>query len=126
MDTGEPSEAVDPVGGVYWVPDRWWGFLGTRTEDHPGACVEARADVAMLQGTSQRPPYAFRHRYVPVEPDPHNGLVKTTHFSLLPRRLSMFRLDSLHRDPARRAGRLAAGDLRRLQAAMHRLLGAAS
>jgi hypothetical protein len=111
---------------VYWVPDRWWGFLGTRTEDHPGACVEARADVAMLRGTSQRPPPAFRHRYVGVEPDGGNGLAKPTHFALLPRRFSPHRLAVLHRDPARWAGRLAPGDLERLRRALHRVLGAAS
>jgi hypothetical protein len=127
MDPGEPSGAeVDPVGGVYWIPDRWWGFLGTRTEDHPGACVEAAADAALLQGTSQRPAHAFRQRYVRVDPDDHNGLAVTTHFALLPRRFSIHRLASLHKDPARRAGQLSAGDLERLRRAMHRILGAAS
>jgi len=127
MHPGEPPEAgVDPVGDVYWVPDRWWGFRGTRTEDHPGACIAAVADIAMIKGTSQRPPYTFRQRYLRIEPDDHNGLRATTHFNLVPRRFSRFRLESLHQDSERWAGRLAPGDLRRLQLAIHRLFGAAS
>jgi hypothetical protein len=93
-----PPAVFDPhddlPGAVFMVPNRHWGFEGSSSEDHPGACAhyQERARQAILvKGTDADNVRSPRPFYF-VAPTARNGLSKKTAFELVPRYFRLHRI----------------------------------
>ena len=119
------SESDDVVGTVLAVPDKWWGFEAVGRDHHPGACVlerPATQEFCLLKGTGAENRRKYHSAEVVIASTDTNGLKKSTLFSLRPWPFRLHKISNLL--PDRVMGRLSDDDLRKLQAAMFRLLRA--
>jgi hypothetical protein len=98
-EAGEATPAVfdaagDLPGAVFMVPNRHWGFEGTSSDDHPGACAHyrERARQAILVKGTDADTVRSPRRYYFVAPTSGNGLTKETAFELVPRYFRLHRI----------------------------------
>ncbi len=110
------------VGSVYKVPDSMWGFQAVGRVEHPGACTLCGTEhryAILLKGTdAEGCPHRFP-RVVTVLASRANGLIKTTAFTIEPRKFRLRKIELLHEN--RLVGRLDRHDLSLLQAELHRV-----
>jgi hypothetical protein len=93
-----PAGVFDPdkdlPGAVFMVPNRYWGFEGSTSDDHPGACAhyqESARQAILVKGTDAENVRSPRRFYF-VAPAPGNGLSKETAFELVPRYFRLHRI----------------------------------
>lgn len=108
------------TGQVLEFPDKWWGFEAANRKHHPAACTgyqHGGFKAVVVKGTDIR---SARYHYaeVIIEPDPSNGLKKTTSFAINPKVFSGNRVGVLDQ-----MGTLRQSDLERLQVALQRQFG---
>jgi len=88
----DPQE--DLPGAVFMVPNRHWGFEGSTSDDHPGACAHYQERVRqaiLVKGTDTENVRSPR-RFFFVVPTHGNGLSKETAFELVPRYFRLHRI----------------------------------